>query len=122
MIATRVIWSSAPAVRSALQSSTLSHIAAAPRQALFKPVNSGQWRGMASRQVPLKRADHFFFCFRYSMNEIELFIVVILNILLIFNLLHVLLPERMRIQGKGLNSHYIYLSFASKMDYTLFFL
>lgn len=57
MIATRVIWSSAPAVRSALQSSTLSHIAAAPRQALFKPVNSGQWRGMASRRARMAMQD-----------------------------------------------------------------
>jgi len=49
MIATRILLSSAPAVRSALQSSTLSRISAVPRQTLFKSINSGQWRGTASR-------------------------------------------------------------------------
>jgi len=49
MIATRILLASTPAVRSALQSSTLSRISAVPRQTLFKSINSGQWRGTASR-------------------------------------------------------------------------
>lgn len=57
MLASRIVSSAAPALRSALHTSTLSKLANAPQQIIVKPANFTQWRGMASRRARMAMQD-----------------------------------------------------------------
>jgi len=57
MLASRIVCSVAPALRSTIHTSTLSKFSNGPQQLLVKPASFTQWRGMASRRARMAVQD-----------------------------------------------------------------